>query len=64
MDEPTSGLHFADVEQMLTCFQSLLTSGHSLIVIEHNERVINATDHRIELGPGAGESGGEIVAEM
>ena len=63
MDEPTAGLHFADVEQMLTCFQSLLTSGHSLIVIEHNEMVINAADYRIELGPGAGTKGGEIVAE-
>jgi len=63
MDEPTAGLHFADVEQMLTCFQSLLTSGHSLIVIEHNEMVIQAADYRIELGPGAGENGGAIVAE-
>jgi excinuclease ABC subunit A len=61
MDEPTAGLHFADVEQMLTCFQSLLASGHSLIVIEHNERVIRAADYRIELGPGAGDCGGEIT---
>jgi len=61
MDEPTAGLHFADVEQMLTCFQSLLASGHSLIVIEHNEMVIQAADYRIELGPGAADSGGKIV---
>ena len=61
MDEPTAGLHFADVEQMLTCFQSLLTSGHSLIVIEHNEMVVHAADYQIELGPGAGENGGEII---
>jgi len=61
MDEPTAGLHFADVEQMLTCFQSLLASGHSLIVIEHNEMVIHAAYYQIELGPGAGEKGGEIV---
>ena len=60
MDEPTAGLHFADVEQMITCFQSLITSGHSLIVIEHNEMVIQSADYRIELGPGAGENGGEI----
>jgi len=61
MDEPTAGLHFADVEQMLTCFQSLLASGHSLIVIEHNDMVIDAADYRIELGPGAGGEGGRIV---
>ena len=61
MDEPTAGLHFADVEQILTCFQSLIASGHSLIVIEHNEMVIHAADYQIELGPGAGENGGEIV---
>ena len=61
MDEPTAGLHFADVEQMLTCFQSLLASGHSLVVIEHNEIVIQAADYRMELGPGAGDAGGEIV---
>ena len=62
MDEPTAGLHFADVEQMLSCFQSLTASGHSLIVIEHNEMVIRAADYEIELGPGAGESGGSIIS--
>jgi excinuclease ABC subunit A len=61
MDEPTAGLHFADVEQMLECFRSLIASGHSLIVIEHNEMVIRSADYRIELGPGAGENGGEII---
>jgi excinuclease ABC subunit A len=64
MDEPTAGLHFADVEQMLTCFQSLIDAGHSLIVIEHNEMVIQSADYQIELGPGAGESGGNIVFEL
>ena len=63
MDEPTAGLHFADVEQMLTCFQSLLASGHSLVVIEHNDMVIHAADYRIELGPGAADEGGNIVFE-
>jgi excinuclease ABC subunit A len=63
MDEPTTGLHFADVVQMLTCFQSLIASGHSLVVIEHNEMVICAADYRIELGPGAAERGGVIVFE-
>ena len=61
MDEPMAGLHFADVEQMLTCFESLIASGHSLIVIEHNEMVISTADYRIEMGPGAGEGGGEII---
>jgi excinuclease ABC subunit A len=61
MDEPTAGLHFADVEQMLSCFHSLIQAGHSLIVIEHNEMVIEAADYQIELGPGAGEHGGNIV---
>ncbi|MCL2710091.1 MAG: excinuclease ABC subunit UvrA [Planctomycetaceae bacterium] len=61
MDEPTAGLHFADVEQMLTCFQSLIASGHSLIVIEHNEMVIQAAGYQIELGPGAGENGGYVL---
>jgi excinuclease ABC subunit A len=64
MDEPTAGLHFADVEQMLTCFQSLITSGHSLIVIEHNEMVIQAADYQMELGPGAGADGGEIIRHV
>jgi len=61
MDEPTAGLHFADVEQMLACFESLIASGHSLIVIEHHEMVIHAADYEIELGPGAAQKGGEIV---
>jgi excinuclease ABC subunit A len=61
MDEPTAGLHFADVEQMLTCFQSLIASGHSLIVIEHNEMVIRSADYEIQLGPGAADNGGKIL---
>jgi excinuclease ABC subunit A len=49
MDDPTAGLHFADVEQLLDCFRALIAAGHSLIVIEHNEMVIRSADHRIEL---------------
>ena len=61
-DEPTSGLHAADIETLLSCFHALLDVGHSLIVIEHNLQIIRAADHIIDLGPGAGEKGGTIVA--
>ncbi|MDR2642357.1 MAG: excinuclease ABC subunit UvrA [Planctomycetaceae bacterium] len=63
LDEPTTGLHFADVEQLLICFDMLLEMGHSLIVIEHNLQVIEAADHIIDIGPGAADKGGKIVAE-
>jgi excinuclease ABC subunit A len=62
-DEPTTGLHFADVEQLLGCFDMLLEMGHSLIVIEHNLQVIKAADYIIDIGPGAAEQGGKIIAE-
>jgi excinuclease ABC subunit A len=62
LDEPTTGLHFADVVQLLDCFDALLAVGHSLIVIEHSLPVIRSADHLIELGPGAAEEGGRIVA--
>jgi excinuclease ABC subunit A len=60
--EPTTGLHMADVERLLECFDRLLATGNSLIVTEHNRDVIQCADHVIELGPGAGASGGRIVA--
>src|SRR5207237_10725686 len=60
--EPTSGLHLADVQQLLACFQRLLKTGHSLLVIEHNLEVIKCADHVIDLGPGAGAEGGRVVA--
>ncbi|MEX1223976.1 MAG: excinuclease ABC subunit UvrA [Pirellulales bacterium] len=63
LDEPTTGLHFSDVVQLLDCFDALLAVGHSLIVVEHNLQVMKMADHIIDLGPGAGDDGGEIVCE-
>ena len=63
MDEPTTGLHFSDVVQLLDCFDALLAVGHSLIVVEHNLQLMKAADYIIDLGPGAGQDGGRIVAE-
>jgi excinuclease ABC subunit A len=62
LDEPAAGLHPADVLRLLDCFDRLLQTGHFLIVVEHNLDVIKCADHVIDLGPGAGEEGGRIVA--
>ncbi|MDR1960346.1 MAG: excinuclease ABC subunit UvrA [Planctomycetaceae bacterium] len=63
LDEPTTGLHFADIVQLLDCFDALIETGHSLIVVEHNLQVIRAADYIIDIGPGAAELGGNIVVQ-
>lgn len=62
MDEPTTGLHFSDVVKLLDCMEALLSAGHSLIVIEHNLQMIKAADYVVDMGPGAADEGGVIVA--
>ncbi len=61
-DEPTTGLHFDDINKLLAAFRALLEGGGSLLVIEHNLDVIKTADHVIDLGPEGGSGGGEIVA--
>ncbi len=62
LDEPTTGLHFADVVRLYDCFDALIADGHSLIVVEHNLQLIRAADYIIDLGPGAADAGGQVVA--
>jgi len=61
-DEPTTGLHFDDINKLLAAFRTLLAAGGSLLVIEHNLDVIKTADHVIDLGPEGGEAGGYLVA--
>lgn len=60
-DEPTTGLHFYDVEKLLKSFDALLAKGHSIVVVEHNADVIRSADWVIDLGPEAGDGGGHVV---
>ena len=60
-DEPTTGLHFYDVEKLLKSFDALLSRGHTIIVVEHNPDVMRAADWIIDLGPEAGDAGGNLV---
>jgi excinuclease ABC subunit A len=62
LDEPTTGLHFADIEKLLDVLQRLVESGNTVLVIEHNLDVIKQADWIIDLGPEGGEAGGEIIA--
>ena len=63
IDEPTDGLHVSDVKKIIDLFDELTEAGNSVFLIEHNLDVIAAADHIIELGPGAGKSGGRIIFE-
>jgi len=63
LDEPTTGLHFADIERLLRVLQQLVDRGNTVVVIEHNLDVLKTADHIIDLGPEGGDRGGELVAQ-
>src|SRR4029079_12822233 len=62
LDEPTTGLHFADIEKLLEVLQRLADAGNTVLVIEHNLDVIKQADWIVDLGPEGGEEGGEVIA--
>ena len=62
-DEPTTGLHFHDINRLLKAFNALIANGHTIVIVEHNMDVIKCADWVIDLGPEAGDDGGEIVFE-
>jgi len=62
-DEPTTGLHFHDIKKLLKSFNALIEKGHSVVVIEHNMDLVKCADYIIDIGPGGGEKGGNIVAQ-
>ena len=61
-DEPTTGLHIDDISKLITCFRNLIKNGNSVIIIEHNLHIISNADWITDLGPEAGENGGQVVA--
>ena len=63
-DEPTTGLHFHDINKLMSAFNALVEKGHSIIVIEHNKDVIKCADYLIELGPEGGEEGGYLLSKQ
>jgi len=63
LDEPTAGLHAADAERLLSTIRELRDIGNTLVVVEHDPQTTRAADHLVEMGPGAGERGGEVVVE-
>lgn len=60
-DEPTTGLHFHDIQKLLTSFYALLEKGHSILVVEHNMELIKCADFIVDLGPEGGENGGQLI---
>lgn len=62
-DEPTTGLHFHDINRLLKAFNALIANGHTIVIVEHNMEVIKCADWVIDLGPEAGDRGGNIVFE-
>jgi len=63
LDEPTTGLHFADVEKLISIIQRLVGGGNTIIIIEHNLDIIKTADYIIDLGPEGGEAGGKVIAK-
>ena len=61
-DEPTTGLHFHDIERLLHAFNALIERGHTILIIEHNMEIIKCADHVIDIGPDGGDRGGQLVA--
>lgn len=61
-DEPSTGLHFHDINLLMQSFDRLIALGHTVIIIEHNMDIIKCADHVIDIGPEGGEAGGSVVA--